>query len=153
MIYITRRVEFCASHRLHNPALSDEANADLYGKCNNPGGHGHTYVLEVTVKGPLNPETGMLMDLRDLGKLLEQEIVDRVDHKNLNMDVELLEAVIPTAENLAVVFWNLLEKALPENCRVHEVRLWESENSLVLYRGEGPEQVARFTPGTGGNER
>src|SRR5262245_6506509 len=99
MVSITRRVEFCASHRLFNPKFSDEKNDALYGRCNNPNGHGHNYVLEVTVAGEVDPETGMVMDLKELKKVLDREIIDRVDHKNLNMDVDFLKGVIPTAEN------------------------------------------------------
>ncbi|HIE80842.1 MAG TPA: 6-carboxytetrahydropterin synthase, partial [Nitrospinaceae bacterium] len=102
MIYITRRLEFCASHRLFNPAFSDEKNAATFGLCNNPNGHGHNYVLEVTVKGEVDPETGMVLDLKTLKKLINEEIVDKVDHKNLNVDVEFLKNVIPTAENIAI---------------------------------------------------
>ena len=108
MIYITRRLEFCASHRLFNPDFSDEKNESTFGLCNNPNGHGHNYVLEVTVKGEVDPETGMVLDLKALKKLINEEIINKVAHKNLNVDVDFLKAVIPTAENIAIHIWNIL---------------------------------------------
>ena len=136
MIYLSRKVEFCASHRLHSPAMSDAENEELYGRCNNANGHGHNYVLEVTVGGSVNKDTGMLMDLKALKQLLDREIVDRVDHKNLNVDVDFMQGIIPTAENVVLKFWDFLETALPANCRLIEVRLWETDNNVAFYRGE-----------------
>ncbi len=139
-IYITRRLEFCASHRLFNPAFSDEKNEATFGLCNNPNGHGHNYVLEVTVKGEVDPETGMVLDLKVLKKLINEEIIDKVDHKNLNVDVDFLKNVIPTAENIAIRFWNIIEPKI-ENGTLHEVKLYESERNFVIYQGaqlEGP---------------
>lgn len=142
-MYISRKVEFCASHRLHSPALSDEENQALYGRCNNPNGHGHNYVLEVTISGPVDRTTGMVMDLKALKDLLVREIVDRVDHKNLNVDVDFLRGVIPTAENIVGSFWELVENKLPVNCRLYEMRLWETDQNVAVYRGEGVE-IHRF---------
>lgn len=139
MVYISRKVEFCASHRLHSPVISDAENDELYGRCNNPNGHGHNYVLEVTVAGSIVRDSGMVMDLKVLKDLLNKEIVDRVDHKNINIDVDFMSGVIPTAENMVVSFWKLLEGKLPENCRLHELRLWETDNNVAFYRGEGAE--------------
>ena len=141
MIYISRKVEFCASHRLYNPEFSDEKNEATYGRCNNVNGHGHNYVLEVTLRGSIAPDTGMVMDLKALKTLLENEILEKVDHKNLNVDVDFLQGVIPTAENIVASFWNILEDRLPENCELFEMKLWESENNLAIYRGEGVEIV------------
>jgi 6-pyruvoyltetrahydropterin/6-carboxytetrahydropterin synthase len=138
-MYITRKIEFCASHRLHSPALSEEENQALYGRCNNPNGHGHNYVLEVTVSGPIDKKTGMVMDLKALKDLLVREIVDRVDHKNMNIDVDFLRGVIPTTENIVASFWELVEDKLPVNCRLYEMRLWETDNNVAVYRGEGAE--------------
>lgn len=143
MIYISRKVEFCASHRLHSPVMSDAENAKLYGRCNNVNGHGHNYTLEVTVSGSIDRDTGMVMDLKVLKDLLEREIVDRVDHKNMNIDVDFLQNIIPTAENIVASFWQLLEGKLPDNCRLFEMRLWETDNNVAFYRGEGVE-VHRF---------
>jgi len=141
MVYLRRKVEFCASHRLYNAALSDEENEAIYGRCANPSGHGHNYTLEVTVRGRMNPRTGMVMDLKLLKKIVVEEIVDRVDHRNLNTDVDFLRDVIPTSENLVVCFWQLLEKRISETCELYEVRLWETENNVVFYRGEKEEVV------------
>jgi 6-pyruvoyltetrahydropterin/6-carboxytetrahydropterin synthase len=141
MIYISRRVEFCASHRLCNPNFSEQENWETYGRCTNPSGHGHNYVLEVVLRGSIEPKTGMLMDLKALKQLIEREIIERVDHKNLNVDVDFMEGVIPTAENMVVSFWNLLQDKLPPNCELHEMRLWETDNNMAFYRGEGAEIV------------
>ena len=135
MIEITRKASFCAGHRLHNPALPDEDNREMYGCCNNPHGHGHNYTLEVTLRGEPDSRSGMVMDLNKLNEVIEEEIVAKVDHRNLNLDVDFLRDVIPTAENLAVCFWRVLEARLPEGL-LHEVRLYESEENYVTYRGE-----------------
>ena len=138
MIYITRKLEFCASHRLFNPTFSDEKNAEVFGLCNNPNGHGHNYVMEVTVRGEVAPETGMVLDLKSLKKLVQDEIILKVDHKNLNVDVPFLEGVIPTAENLAIRFWEVLERQL-DNGLLHEIKLYESPRNFVIYRGKNSE--------------
>ncbi|MFQ5449184.1 MAG: 6-carboxytetrahydropterin synthase [Nitrospinaceae bacterium] len=135
MIFITRRLEFCASHRLFNPEFSDEKNAEIFGLCNNPNGHGHNYVLEVTVRGEVAPETGMVLDLKSLKKLIHQEIIQKVDHKNLNVDVDFLKEVIPTAENIAIRFWEILEPKIAHGA-LHELKLYESERNYVIYRGK-----------------
>src|SRR4051812_19265842 len=100
MVYVTRRAHFLASHRVFNPTFSDEKNESVFDKCNNFHGHGHNYRLEVTVKGTPDPETGYVIDLKLLARLIDQEIVDKVDHKHLNFDVDFLRGVIPTAENI-----------------------------------------------------
>ncbi len=140
MIYITRKLEFCASHRLFNPEYSDEKNAQVFGLCNNPNGHGHNYVMEVTIRGEVHPETGMVLDLKALKKLVNEEIILKVDHKNLNVDVPFLKDVIPTAENLAIHFWEVLESKL-KNGQLHEIKLYESERNFVIYRGKSRERV------------
>jgi 6-pyruvoyltetrahydropterin/6-carboxytetrahydropterin synthase len=134
MIYITRRLEFCASHRLFNPKFSDKENEETFGLCNNPNGHGHNYVLEVTVKGEIEPDTGMVLDLKTLKKLINREIVDKVDHKNFNLDVDFMEGVIPTAENIAIKFWDILQPKI-NNGTLYELKLYESERNYVVYRG------------------
>lgn len=149
MVYITRKVEFCASHRLHNPNFTNEKNDAVYGRCNNPSGHGHNYVLEVTVRGKVAPDTGMVMDLKELKKVLFEEIVDRVDHKNLNVDVDFMQGVIPTAENIVVSFWQILEKRLAGRCELFEIRLWESDNNIAFYRGEDAEITRHTAPAAG----
>lgn len=139
MIYITRRLEFCASHRLYNPEFSDDKNETTFGLCNNPNGHGHNYVLEVTVKGEVAPETGMVLDLKALKSIINEEIVSKVDHKNLNVDVDFLEGVIPTAENIAIHIWDILESKI-ESGTLHEVKLFESERNFVVYHGASVER-------------
>ena len=134
MIFITRKIEFSAGHRLFNPDFSDEKNEATFGLCNNPNGHGHNYVLEVTLSGEVCDDTGMVFDLKELKKLTQREIIDKVDHKNLNVDVEYLKGVIPTAENLAIKFWEILEPKITKG-RLHEIKLYESERNYVIYRG------------------
>jgi 6-pyruvoyltetrahydropterin/6-carboxytetrahydropterin synthase len=140
MIYITRKLEFCASHRLFNPEYSDEKNAQVFGLCNNPNGHGHNYVMEVTVRGEVHPETGMVLDLKALKQLVNEEIILKVDHKNLNVDVPFLKDVIPTAENLAIRFWETLKSKL-DGGELYEIKLYESERNFVIYRGNSHERV------------
>ncbi|MHC5210186.1 MAG: 6-carboxytetrahydropterin synthase [Planctomycetota bacterium] len=130
---ITRRLEFSAAHRLHNPAFSDDRNREAFGVCNNPNGHGHNYVLDVTVAGPLDPETGMVMDLNRLMVLLHELIFVELDHKNLDRDVAWLEGRISTAENLAQAIWERLQG--PLGGRLARVRLYESRMNFVDYRG------------------
>lgn len=133
--YLTRRATFSASHRLHSPELSEVENKKVFGKCNNPHGHGHNYVLEVTVRGEIDSRTGMILNLTDLKKAMDEQIIELVDHKHLNLDVPLFDEIIPTAENMAVIFWKLLEQVLPTGL-LYEVRLHETENNLAIYRGE-----------------
>jgi 6-pyruvoyltetrahydropterin/6-carboxytetrahydropterin synthase len=125
MVYLTRKIEFAASHLYDNPALSAEENRRIFGKCNNPHGHGHNYTLEVTVAGEPDPVTGMVLDLKELKEILEREIMQRMDHRFLNYEVAELEGQIPTCENVARVIWNLLEPKIPEG-RLYRVRLYES---------------------------
>jgi 6-pyruvoyltetrahydropterin/6-carboxytetrahydropterin synthase len=137
VVEIVHRLEFSASHRLHAAGLSDEENANLYGPCNNPRGHGHNYVLEVAVRGGVSPETGMVMNLVDLAEILRIRLFEHVDHKHLNHDVPFLEGINPTAENIAVAFWNELESELESYapCRLHRIRLYESRANFVDYYG------------------
>lgn len=136
MLYVTKRVEFSASHRLFNPTFSDERNDEVFDKCNNFFGHGHNYVLEVTVCGLPNPETGYVIDLKKLKRIINYEIVDKVDHKHLNYDVAFLKGIIPTAENIVVTFWKLLENKIDDG-KLFKMRLYESEDSYVEYFGDG----------------
>ncbi|HLB59532.1 MAG TPA: 6-carboxytetrahydropterin synthase [Bdellovibrionota bacterium] len=135
MHYVTKKITFAASHRLHNPKLSDAENREIFDVCNNPNGHGHTYTLEVTVKGEVNPETGMVINVRELKRIMVREIFDHVDHKNLNVDVSWLEGVIPTTENLCVAFWERLRGNL-KYADLHSIKLSESPNSLFEYYGD-----------------
>lgn len=134
-VYVTRKVHFNAAHRLHNPDKSEEWNRETFGKCNNPSWHGHNYKLEVTVAGEPDPETGYVVDLGNLKSLLHERVVDKVDHKNLNQEVDFMEGTNPTTENFAIAIWNQLEGALPSG-RLHCVRLYETPRNFVEYRGE-----------------
>src|SRR5262245_8114576 len=130
---LTRRVEFSAAHRLHNPALTDAQNRALYGVCNNRNGHGHNYVLDVTVKGPVDPGTGMVMDLNRLMVLLHELVFTELDHKHLDQDVPWLTGTISTAENVAAAIWERLQPHLEG--RLHRLRLYESSMNYVDYLG------------------
>ncbi len=134
-VYVTRTVRFNAAHRLHNPAKSDAWNRETFGKCNNPNWHGHNYTLEVTVAGEPDPETGYVIDLGDLKRLLHERVVDKLDHANLNLDVDFLAGVMPSTENVAVAIWNQVADAIPSG-RLHSVRLRETEHNVAEYRGE-----------------
>lgn len=131
--YITRVEDFCAAHRLHSPQLNAEENRALYGKCNNPNGHGHNYRLHVTVRGEVDPRTGMLIELNQLAALIRECVTERVDHLNLNVDVPFLDGVIPTAENLCLAFWAQLEGRLPAG-ELWELRLEETGRNIVFLR-------------------
>ena len=132
--YITRRLTFSAAHRLHSAALGVEENRRVFGKCNHPNGHGHNYVLEVTVAGPIDPTTGMVFNLTELKNVMNDVIERDFDHKNLNVDVPAFKVLNPTAENIAAVLWDLIEKRLKPGL-LHEVKLIETENNFVSYRG------------------
>jgi len=134
MVYVTRRETFSASHRLYNPSFSDERNREVFDKCANPNGHGHNYVLEVTVAGEPHPSTGYVIDLKLLTRIIRTEVIDKVDHKNLNLDVDFMRDMIPTAENIAVAVWNILESKIPSG-KLFLIRLHETENNVVDYRG------------------
>ncbi len=134
-VYVTRKTHFSAAHRLYNPEFSDEENTKIYGLCNNPLYHGHNYVLEVTVCGEVDPQTGYLIDLKKLKEIIEQKILKYVDHKNLNLEVDFLKDVIPTAENLAIAFWKRLENEIP-NGKLYSIKLYETERNIVEFRGE-----------------
>jgi 6-pyruvoyltetrahydropterin/6-carboxytetrahydropterin synthase len=125
---------FSASHRVYNDKLSDAENEKIFGKCSNPNGHGHNYILEVVVKGEVNPETGYVIDLKILKKIIIENVVGRLDHKNLNLDVDFLHGKIPSAENIAIGIWNQLADKLPAG-ELHSIKLYETENNYVEFRG------------------
>ncbi len=135
MVYLTRRTTFSASHRLWSNELSEAENYAIYDKCANPNGHGHNYVLEVTVKGKVDPRTGMVLNLTEMKRIINEQVVNWVDHRHLNYDVPWLEGVIPTAEMLAVKFWERLVQGFPTGL-LYEVTLHETENNIAVYRGE-----------------
>jgi len=135
MVYLTRRASFSASHRLWSDQLTEEENYAMYEKCANPHGHGHNYVLEVTVQGMPDPRTGMVLNLTDLKHVMNEQVVKWVDHKHLNYDVSWLESFIPTTEVLVIKFWERLVDSLPIGM-LYEVKLHETENNVASYRGE-----------------
>lgn len=134
-VHVTRRVRFNAAHRLHNPARSEAWNRETFGKCNNVNWHGHNYTLEVTVSGEPDPDTGYVIDLGVLKQILEDKILSKCDHANLNLDVDFMQGVLPSTENFVVAIWRELEHALPSG-RLEVVRLLETENNSAEYRGE-----------------
>ena len=133
-VTVTRRLTFNAAHRVHNPALSDAENSALFGKCNNPNWHGHNYVLEVSVTGPIDGRTGYVIDLGSLKRIVQDEVVDKVDHRNMNVEVDFMRNLIPTTENIVVAFWRALEPRV-RPARLTRLKLWETENNYVEYDG------------------
>jgi 6-pyruvoyltetrahydropterin/6-carboxytetrahydropterin synthase len=137
MIYITRKEHFNAAHKLHNPNWSDEKNLDVFGKCANPNWHGHNYNLFVTVKGNINPETGYSANLKDISALIRKHVTDKIDHKNLNMDVDFMKGIMPSTENVAIAIWNQLKPHIDAlGSQLHCIKLYETENNYVEYFGE-----------------
>jgi 6-pyruvoyltetrahydropterin/6-carboxytetrahydropterin synthase len=134
-IYIARRAHFSAAHRLYNPEFTDPENWETFGACNNPKGHGHNYTVEVWLRGAVDPRTGYVFDLTRLKHIVDEEIIRHVDHRHLNEDVDFLKDVNPTAENLAVRFWQrLVERISPE--LLYAVRVYETDKNFAEYRGE-----------------
>jgi 6-pyruvoyltetrahydropterin/6-carboxytetrahydropterin synthase len=131
---ITVKVYFEAAHRLHNPGRADDWNRCTYGKCNNPYGHGHNYVLEVAVAGGIDPDTGYLIDMKALKELLRQVVVSEVDHRHLNHEVPWLEGVNPTAENLARAFYRRLLPELPAEITLASVTVHETDRNSATWR-------------------
>ncbi len=134
-VYITRRERFNAAHKLYNPKWTKEQNEDYFGKCANHYYHGHNFELFVTVKGVANAETGMVMDLKTLKKLIKEEITEKLDHRNLNEDVEFLKGMMPSIENMVVAIWQVLEPKITDG-KLHYIKLVETENNFVEYYGE-----------------
>ncbi|XP_061910969.1 6-pyruvoyl tetrahydrobiopterin synthase [Entelurus aequoreus] len=133
--YITRVQSFSACHRLHSIHLSDEENKRVYGKCNNPNGHGHNYKVEITVRGKIDNITGMVINLTDLKRSIEEVIMNSLDHKNLDKDVPYFANLVSTTENLAVYIWDSMAEALaPKN--LYEIKIHETDKNIVTYRGE-----------------
>jgi len=135
MVYLTRKAEFAASHYYHNPELSLEENRRIFGKCNNPNGHGHNYVVEVTVKGDVDPRSGFVVDLKELKDILNREVLEAMDHRFLNKEVPEFLDRIPTTENIAIAIW---QRLLPKmrKARLHQVRVYENADLFVDYYGE-----------------
>jgi len=136
MVHITRRERFSAAHKLARKDWNDEKNYEVFGKCSNPNWHGHNYVLYVTVKGEPEPSTGFVVDLSALGDLIKSNVINHVDHKNLNVDVEFMKGLMTSTENIAIAIWNQLEKPVADlGAILHCVKLHETENNYVEYFG------------------
>jgi 6-pyruvoyltetrahydropterin/6-carboxytetrahydropterin synthase len=135
MVYLTRKVEFAASHHYHNPEFSPEQNQRIFGKCNNPNGHGHNYTLEVTVKGSVDAQTGFVVDLKQLKDIMNREVVDALDHRYLNKEVPEFATQIPTTENIAITVWKRLRDKL-NVAKLHRVRIYETPDLWADYYGE-----------------
>ena len=135
MVYVTRRETFNSAHRVFNPKLSDEENLKLFGNCSNPNWHGHNYVLEVVVAGNVDPETGYVIDLKKLKNIINENVIDKVDHKNINLEVDFMKGVQPSAENIAIKIWEELVNKIPAG-KLYSVKLYETENNYFEYRGE-----------------
>ena len=136
MIYLTRKEHFNAAHKLARPDWSDEKNIEVFGKCANANWHGHNFDLYVTVKGNPDPLTGFVIDLKRLSSIIKEEIVEALDHKNLNLDVPFMEGLMPSTENLAIKIWEqLLPHIEAHGCQIHCIKLYETENNFVEYFG------------------
>lgn len=131
---ICRRETFNSAHRLFRPEWDDNKNFDVFGKCSHPNYHGHNYALEVWIDGEVNPETGFVIDLKDLKEIIQTEITEKFDHRNLNLDCKEFEGIIPTTENIAIVIWNILRKKIDPKFKI-EVQLSETEKNKVVYSG------------------
>lgn len=134
LVSLTRKYHFCAAHRLHSNQLSDDENMRIFGKCNNVYGHGHNYFLDVTVKGQADPVTGMVMNLADLDRVVEQIVIEKFDHKHLNLDTEEFKELNPTSEVMATVIYHMLSPHLPN---LYRIGLWETEKNYFEYFGSG----------------
>ena len=135
-VSVTRRLHFAAAHRLGREDWSAERNQEVFGLCANPNWHGHNYELDVTLEGPVDPETGFVYDLKNLRELVEARVIADVDHMNLNLDVSWLRGVMPTTENLVVAIWHRIVGALPAHVRLQRIVLWETPRNYVEYAGE-----------------
>jgi 6-pyruvoyltetrahydropterin/6-carboxytetrahydropterin synthase len=136
MVYITRKEHFNSAHRLFRPEYSDEENLRVFGKCSNPLWHGHNYILKVTVKGEPNPGTGYVMDLKKLSQIIGEKVLEKLDHKNINLEVDFMRGKLASTENLAVGIWDELEPGIrTAGAVLHSVMLEETENNIVEYFG------------------
>jgi 6-pyruvoyltetrahydropterin/6-carboxytetrahydropterin synthase len=137
MVYITRRERFNAAHRLFRADFSDEQNLETFGKCSNPNWHGHNYELFVTVKAEVNPETGFVVNLKDLSQLIEKHVIEKMDHRNINLEVDFMKGKLASTENIAIAIWDELEKPVIDlGGTLHCVKVCETENNFVEYFGK-----------------
>lgn len=136
MVFVTRRERFNAAHKLHIPAWSDEKNMEVFGKCSNPNWHGHNYELYVTVKGKPDPVTGFVMDLKRLSVLIKEKVINKLDHKNITLDVDFMSGKMPSTEVLAQAIWEqLIDEIAAAGGHLHCIKLYETENNFVEYFG------------------
>ncbi|MFZ4612504.1 MAG: 6-pyruvoyl trahydropterin synthase family protein [Bacteroidia bacterium] len=136
MIYITRKEHFNAAHKLFRAEWSNEKNEKVFGKCSNPNWHGHNYDLFVTVKGEINPETGFLVDLKLLSKIIKEKVIEKLDHRNINLEVDFMQGKMASTEVLAIGIWNEIANEINElGCKLHSIKLFETENNFVEYFG------------------
>lgn len=139
MVYVSRKEHFNAAHKLSNPAWSREKNQEVFGPCANENWHGHNFDLIVTVKGDPDPETGFVVDLKKLSSLIRQEVIEKLDHKNLNLDVDFMRGKMASTENLAIEIWRILAPAIPalsSRAQLHSIRLFETPRNYVEYFGD-----------------
>jgi 6-pyruvoyltetrahydropterin/6-carboxytetrahydropterin synthase len=136
MMYLTRRERFCAAHRMFRQDWSDEANQAVFGKCSNPNWHGHNYILWVTVKGELSSEHGFVMNINVLKEIILNNVINKIDHKNINLEVNFMKGKIATTENLAIAIWNELKPSIEkEGALLHRIKIEETENNSIEYYG------------------
>lgn len=136
MVYLTRLEHFNAAHKLYNPAWSIEKNEEVFGVCANENWHGHNFELFVTIKGEVNIETGFLFDVKKLSKLIQEHVIEKLDHKNLNIDVPFLQGKMCSTETLAMEIWKQLQPTLPAEVKLHSIKLYETPRIFVEYYGE-----------------
>ncbi|MCK9409631.1 MAG: 6-carboxytetrahydropterin synthase [Bacteriovoracaceae bacterium] len=134
-VYVYRRAHFSASHRLFDPNLNDDQNQVIFGACSNPNGHGHNYHIEVCIAGLPDPNTGFVIDLKKVKQIMHDRFLHKVDHKNLNVDVDFMSGINPTTENIAIAAWNQIASYISEG-KLYSVRIYETENNFAEYRGE-----------------
>ena len=135
MVYLTRAEHFNAAHKLYNPSWSKEKNDEVFGKCANDNWHGHNYELFVTVKGEPDPDTGFLVDAKKLSTIINQHVIQKLDHRNLNLDVDFMQGKMCSSENLAIEIWGQLQPNLPANVQLHCIKLYETPRIYVEYFG------------------
>ncbi len=137
MIYITRRERFSSAHRMYREELTDEENFRVFGKCSNPNWHGHNYVLYVTVKGNPDPKLGLFINISSLKRIIQEKIIEKLDHRNINTEVDFMEGKVATTENLAVAIWTVLKPEIEkEGALLHCIKISETENNSIEYYGE-----------------
>jgi len=135
MVYLTRKEQFNAAHRLYNPKWDDARNEEVFGKCSNPNWHGHNYNIEVTIKGDPSPHTGFLFNTKDLSRIIWEQALSKMDHKNINVEVDFMKDVLPSTENLVRGIWYQIEPHIT-GCKLHRIRLYETDKNFADYYGE-----------------